>query len=203
MTSTMSGYTISDINSIRPTLNGYTPDGKQLNKSIDHRPPRYMILLYAAANFATFEHHCKGDRGKRGFTLYSLKTISKSLQLDFDRTKSSLKVYDDQEKKDRIKKRVGKNTTYNLTKKGTLHCEECIKNFLQLCEIPPSAWESHTESASKKLDLLIAKVQKMSEKEQEIWFKKNPGVLFAQALIEEEKEEHKLDLLLQKIKSLS
>ena len=96
------------------------------------------------------------------------------------------------------KKEIGDKTIYMLTKKGILYCKKCVKTFLGMCESPPSAWEPHTVKMRKKFDRAFDKVQKMSEKEQEGWLKRNPGVLFSQPT----EEEHKLGLLLRKIESL-
>ena len=188
---------IADIKSISSILHGYTPDGKRV--AVDFRLERYMIVLYAALD-PVYEQYKKRDGKNEGFTLYSLEQIGKGLGYSFDRTRSAGKIYDDQIKKHRVgKKEIGDKTIYMLTKKGISYCEEHVKTFLAMCKISPSAWEPYTENTRKKFDRAWAKVQKMSEKEQEGWLKKNPGVLFSQPT----KEEHELDLLLQKIKSLS
>ena len=197
----MSDYIYSDFRAIRPILHANSPSGKRL--TLDYRLQRYMIVLYAALHLSIFEQHYKRDGKNYGLTLYSLERVAKNLVYEFDRTRISGKIYADQEKEGRVrKKNTGIKTFYMLTKKGILFCEECIETFLAMGRIQPSAWEVHTEEYVKKLDHVFAKVLKMSEKEQQRWLKKNPGgssLGFAQPT----KEDEKLDLLLQKIKSLS
>lgn len=194
----MSDYTIRDIRRINHILNGYTPSGEQLRNSIDFRSQRYMILLYAASKFPIFEEYIKGEGRDQGFTLYSLKKVSKILDLEFDRTKSSRLVYEQQKRKGRIKRNTISNVTiYNLTGKGTTHCKKCIKLFLELYEPmrDDSAVEPFTKKADKELERTIIKLQKMSPKQQEKYLKEHPDALFEQP----SKTEHRISQLLKKI----
>ena len=194
----MSDYDYSDFRVISSILHAYSPNGKRV--TLDFRLERYMIVLYAALHLPIFEQYKKRDGKNEGFTLYSLEGIANNLGYKFDRTKSSWKIYDNQEKEGKVrKKEIDNKTIYMLTKKGISYCEECVKNFLAMRKIPPSAWEPHTENTRKQRDHDFAKLKSMPEKEAQRWAEKNPGKLFSQPT----KEEHKLDLLLQKIKSLS
>lgn len=192
---------MKDIRLISRLLNGVTPKGEKLDSSIDFRSQRYMILLYVASKFPIFEEYMKGDEKKNGFTLYSLKKISKFLELEFDRTKSSRFVYDQQYRKGRVKKSTISNVTiYNLTGKGILHCKKCIKLFLELHEpmTDRKAVEPFTHKASKELERAISRLQKMTPKQQEEWLRKHPDTLFDQPT----KKEHVISQLLRKIEML-
>ena len=168
--------------------------------TLDFRLERYMIVLYAALHLPIFEQYKKRDGKNEGFTLYSLEGVANNLGYDFDRSKTSKKIYKEQKKERKVGiKEIGNKTIYMLTKKGNSYCEKRIKLLLKAKDSSELAWDTHTEKTRKRFDRAWAKVQKMSEKEQERWLKNNPGILFAQPT----KEEHKLDLLLQKIKSLS
>jgi hypothetical protein len=196
----MSDYV--DFKSISSILHGYSPNGKRVTP--DFRLERYMIVLYAALHLPLFTRHKKRDGKNEGFTLYSLEGVANTLGYDFDRSKTSKKIYKEQKKERKVGiKEIGKTkpkkTIYMLTKEGNSYCEKCIKLLLEAKDSSELAWNPHTENVQKILEHALAKVQKMSVKEQERWFKKNPGVLFRQPT----KEEHELDLLLQKIKSLT
>ena len=187
-----------DFKSISSILHGYSPNRKRV--TLEFRLERYMIVLYAALHLPIFEQHKKRDRKNEGFTLYSLEGIANKLGYRFDRTRSAGKIYDEQIKKHRVgKKEIGDKTIYMLTKKGISYCEKCIKHLLEAKDSSELAWNPHTEKVQKRFERAMDKVLKMSEKEQKKWLDKNPGALFAQPT----KEEHELDLLLQKIKSLS
>ena len=198
----MGGYTISNIKYVKRILNGYTPQKEKLRKSTDFKTCRYLIVLYAASKFPIFEQHYKTFEGKRGFSIYSLMKIANALDLYFDRTKTSSKVYEQEMKKGRVKRSMVNNKLiYDLTKKGILYCETCISHFLELREPMDYRDESHkfTMKAEKKSDQKWLEFKKKSQKEQEKYMLKNPGEFFQQPT----KEEHKISLLLQKIKSLS
>ena len=198
----MGDYTIRNIKYINDILNGYTPQKEKLRKSIDFKTQRYLIVLYAASKFPIFEEHYKTFEGKRGFGIYTLMKIAHTLGLYFDRTKTSSKVYEQEMKKGRVKRSMVNNKLiYDLTKKGILYCEKCMQYFLELHELWSYRDESHkfTMKAEKESDQKWLEFKKKSQKEQEKYMLKNPGEFFQQPT----KKEHKISLLLQKIKSLS
>ena len=198
----MGGYTISNIKYFKRILNGYTPQKEKLHKSTDFKTQRYLIVLYAASKFPIFEQYYKTFEGKRGFSIYTLMKIANSLDLYFDRTKTSSKVYEQEMKKGRVKRSMVNNKLiYDLTKKGILYCEKCMQYFLELHELWSYRDESHkfTMKAEKESDQKWLEFKKKSQKEQEKYMLKNTGEFFQQPT----KKEHKISLLLQKIKSLS
>ena len=100
----MSDYDYSDFRVISSILHGHSPNGKRV--TIDFRLERYMIVLYAALHLPIFEQYKKRDGKNEGFTLYSLEGIANNLGYKFDRTKSSWKIYDNQEKEGKVRKKV-------------------------------------------------------------------------------------------------
>ena len=187
-----------DFKSISSILHGYSPNRKRV--TLEFRLERYMIVLYAALHHPLFTRYKKRYGENEGFSLYSLAGVADTLGYNFDRSKSSKKIYKEQKEEGNVTiKKIGKKTIYTLTKEGNSYCEKCLKYLLEAKDSSELAWKPHTENVKKKFELAFTKVQKMSFKEQERWLKNNPGILFAQPT----KEEHELDLLLQKIKSLS
>ena len=174
---------ITEIRSISNELNGITSHG-QLNeiKTNIFKTPRYMLILYAA-NDLVFED-LQDESLKNSFTLVSLLKVAKFLQLDFDRSKTGPKKYEEQMKKglvEIIKK--DQKRGYKLTKDGEEYCEEFLSNLASDLKVimnsNPEIYQ-FTIKATEKNKKDIEFLQKLSEEEQQKWLQNNPGRLFRQ-----------------------
>ena len=113
-------------------LNGIVPTGTlNESKSSDLKTPRYLLTLYAASNII-FED-LQNEELENSYTLNSLDKVAKKLNLDFDRTKTSLKIYEKQIKKNRVNVFEKNNRKgYKLSDEGKKCCEEILIQQIEI-----------------------------------------------------------------------
>lgn len=170
--------TIGDIRRLSGLLNGTIPDG-QLNetKSKTLTMPRYMLTLYAASNII-FED-LQDEELDNGFTLPSLLKVAKQLELDFDRTKTSLKIYEKQIKKNRVNVFEKNNRTgYKLSEEGKKCCEEILSTLAAIANNPKIY--QYTKEHDEENEKNVQYAQTLSPEELQKWHIENPGAFFAQ-----------------------
>jgi len=172
---------IGEIRRLSGLLNGTIPDG-QLNetKSKTLTMPRYMLTLYAASNII-FED-LQDEELDNGFTLPSLLKVAKKLNLDFDRTKTSVKIYEKQIKKNRVNVFEKNNRTgYKLSEEGEKCCEEIMSDLQSLSNYSdnPDMYQ-YTKESNEEHAKNIKHVQTLSPEEFKEWNDANPGKLFRQ-----------------------
>lgn len=174
---------ITEIRSISNELNGITSHGR-LNEYKDTwlKPPRYMLILYAA-NDLVFED-LQDKSLKNSFTLPSLLQVAKFLQLDFDRSKTGPKIYEEKMKKGLVEIiKTDQKRGYKLTKDGEGYCERILSKLASDLKVNmnsnPGIYQ-FTIKATEKNKKDIEYLQKLSEEEQQKWLQKNPGKLFRQ-----------------------
>lgn len=180
---------ITEIRSISNELNGITSHG-QLNESKINilKTPRYMLILYAANDLA-FED--KQDKSlKNSFTLTSLLKVAKFLQLDFDRSKTGPKIYEEKMEKGLVEiiKRDQKRG-YKLTKDGEEYCEQILSHLVPELKYNMNSnpdIELYTQKSNEQNKKDIEYVQTLSPEEFQQWHNANPGRLFRQPTKDEE-----------------
>mgnify|MGYP003990278627 FL=1 len=180
--------TIGDIRRLSGLLNGTVPDG-QLNetKSKTLMMPRYMLTLYAASNII-FED-LQDEELKNGFTLTSLLKVAHKLNLHFDRTKTSIKIYEKQIKKNRINVFEKNNRKgYKLSEEGKKICEEIMLTLPELEDSFNNNPDRHlyTKEWDEEHEKNIKHVQTLSPEEFQEWDNANKGKLFRQPTEHEE-----------------
>jgi len=159
-------------------LNGIVPTGT-LNESkrSDLKTPRYLLTLYAASNII-FED-LQNEELENSYTLNSLDKVAKKLNLDFDRTKTSLKIYEKQIKKNRVNVFEKNNRTgYKLSEEGEKCCEEILLTLTAIANNPEiyQYTKEHDEEHKKNVQY----AQTLSPEELQKWHIENPGAFFAQ-----------------------
>jgi hypothetical protein len=170
--------TIGDIRRLSGLLNGTIPDG-QLNetKSKTLTMPRYMLTLYAASNII-FED-LQDEELDNGFTLPSLLKVAKKLNLDFDRTKTSVKIYEKQIKKNRVNVFEKNNRKgYKLSEEGKKCCEEILLTLAAIANNPEIY--QYTKEHDEENEKNVQYAQTLSPEELQKWHIENPGAFFAQ-----------------------
>ena len=170
--------TIGEIRRLSGLLNGTIPDG-QLNetKSKTLTMPRYMLTLYAASNII-FED-LQDEELDNGFTLPSLLKVAKKLNLDFDRTKTSVKIYEKQIKKNRVNVFEKNNRKgYKLSEEGKKCCEEILLTLAAIANNPEIY--QYTKEHDEENEKNVQYAQTLSPEELQKWHIENPGAFFAQ-----------------------
>jgi hypothetical protein len=173
---------IGEIRRLSGLLNGTIPDG-QLNetKSKTLTMPRYMLTLYAASNII-FED-LQDEELDDGFTLSSLLKVAKKLNLKFDRTKTSIKIYEKQIKKNRVNVFEKNNRKgYKLSDEGKKCCEEIMLTLPELEDNFNNNPDRHlyTKEWDEELEKNVKHVQTLSPEEFQEWDNANKGKLFRQ-----------------------
>ena len=154
-------FTLNDIRQLSNLLNGNTPDGQALNNSIalDLKTPRYLLILYAGSKFPLFVDY-QNDELDGGCTSWSLAKVANILELKFDRTKTSMSIYDKAIQKKHVKKITSEKSNkigFKLTKKG----ERWVDELFECVNLTNDSMKKDKKST----DQLTAKREKEFEEE--------------------------------------
>ena len=174
---------ITEIRGISDELNGITSHG-QLNESKINilKTPRYMLILYAA-NDLVFED-LQDKSLKNSFTLPSLLQVAKFLQLDFDRSKTGPKIYEEQMKKGLVEIiKTDEKRGYKLSKYGEEFCKEILSHLVPDLKYNMNSnpdIELYTQKWNEQNTKDTEYVQTLSPEEFQKWHNANPGKLFRQ-----------------------
>ena len=174
---------LGEIRGNSAVLNGITSYG-QLNESKTNKlkTPRYMLILYAA-NDLVFEDF-QDESLENSFTLSSLSKVAKYLDLNFDRSKTGPKKYEEQmEKKLVVIVKTDVKRGYKLSKNGEEYCEEVLSHIVPVLKNNMNNnpdIELYTQKYEEQNTKEIEYLQKLPEEEQQKWLQKNPGKLFRQ-----------------------
>ena len=200
----MKEITITDIHKISNILNGLSPEGKKLKNELDFKTHRYLIVLFCGQKFTIFKDKVEHNGKKIGLTSPALKKIANYLELNFDRSKQSSKIYTLQEKEKLVKiSKIDNYSYYKLTPKGLGHCRKSISELLALVDLwkdKKLAYEStqqYNEDNKAKFDKIMA----LPENERQKAFEKlqSQGELFRQPT----PDEHKVELILRNFRKNS
>lgn len=174
---------ITEIRSISNELNGITSHGRLIeSKNKWMKQHRYNLILYAANDL--YFDGLQDKSLKNSFTLPSLLQVAKFLKLDFDRSKTGPKIYEEQMKKGLVEIiKTDQKRGYKLTKGGEEYCEEFLSKYASDLKVimnsNPEIYQ-FTIKATEKNKKDIEFLQKLSEEEQQKWLQNNPGRLFRQ-----------------------
>jgi len=115
-------------------LNGIDTDGRPASSLKGLRFLRYYLILYYATVSPVFMRDEFMDNDGRGFGLYALAKVAKSLDLDYDRTRTALEVFEDGRKRGEIDMIIANNRHryFLLTKKGKDICRDALKEIENL-----------------------------------------------------------------------
>ena len=161
-------FTLNDIRQLSNLLNGNTPEGQPLNSSIalDLKTPRYLLILYAGSKFPLFVDY-QNEELDGGCTSWSLAKVANILELKFDRTKTSMSIYNKAIKKRHVKKVTSKNKMgFKLTEKG----EKWVDELFQCVNMTNDSMKKDRDSTNQ----LTSKREKEFEKELKELDKLNP-----------------------------
>ena len=195
----MTEFEVKDIHKISNILNGVSPQGEKLEDTVNYETPRYLIVLYCALKFPIWKSQIRKEDRKLGLTLPTLKKIAKILSLDFDRTRSSGRIYEVEESENRVKiSTIDNFTCYRLSPKGLVYCRKIIEDFTNLVELMENKKESEqfTQKALDRYTATMDKLDKMTPEEKNKWITKpeNQGKIFRQPT----KNESRISLILKK-----
>lgn len=118
-------------------LNGYDAKGKKSFALNDLSFLRYYLILYYASvsplhkreEFTDRKEFT--DRENRGYSLYYLGKVAKQLRLDYDRTRTAVKIFKEGEMKGEVVIFLANDNYryYKITQKGKKSCDEVLQEI--------------------------------------------------------------------------
>jgi hypothetical protein len=121
-----------NIKQIRNLLNGKTPDGNKATFGPRFTSTRYAIVLFTSTLMSVLKEDIldSQDEGCVEFNLYGLKQVAETMRLEFDRTRTAKRMYEELIRKGDIAiKRDESHEYLCITEKGK---ERCLKKIQEL-----------------------------------------------------------------------
>ena len=152
----------NQIREVAPILNGRIKNNQKATFSVQFKPARYVITLWAALNL--FSEQATQIERSPYFGFYGLKKIADVLALDYDRTKQAQKMYRILEAKGIVKITRKDNKTYiTLTRKGVELCKSklrFLKEMKQAFDQKPYLQENYSVEREKRREEKIKEIKK-------------------------------------------
>lgn len=175
----------SQIREVAPILNGRVKNNEKATFSVQFKPTRYAITLWAALNL--FSEQATQIERSSYFGFYGLKKIADVLEIDYDRTKQAQKTYRILEAKGFVNITRKDNKTYiTLTKKGVAFCKSklrFLREMKQALEQKPYLQENYSVEREKRKEEKIREIKKRMKEgheEQVILTGEDASLLFSE-----------------------